>query len=155
MDDRQVILEQYRIYNEAKERFIDRAFMINRFFILLVGVLFLVLLATKTFFSLGYGFSVASEILGIALCIMWFSNQDSYSAIIKIKYNKVLENMESMLPFSPIKNEYEELCKQHNHRRMITFKDVQKWFAVIMTMIFIANLIMDMTDWVIFSFFAG
>ena len=58
MDDRQIILEQYRIYNEAKERYIDRAFMINRFFILLVGILFLILLASKTFFSLGYGFSV-------------------------------------------------------------------------------------------------
>lgn len=86
---------------------------------------------------------------------MWFANQDSYTAIIKIKYNKVLENMESLLPFSPIKNEYEELCKLKGGKRVITFKDIQKWFAVIMTMIFIANLIMDLTDWVIFSFFAG
>ena len=155
MDDRQIILEQYRIYNEAKERYIDRAFMINRFFILLVGILFLILLASKTFFSLGYGFSVAGEVLGIALCVMWFANQDSYTAIIKIKYNKVLENMVSLLPFSPIKNEYEELCKLKGGKRVLTFKDIQKWFAVIMTMIFIANLIMDLTDWVIFSFFAG
>ena len=57
--------------------------------------------------------------LCFALCVMWFANQDSYTAIIKIKYNKVLENMESLLPFSPIKNEYEELCKV-SHRPYTT-----------------------------------
>ena len=34
MDEKHLILEQYRIYNEMKESFINRSFMINRFFMI-------------------------------------------------------------------------------------------------------------------------
>lgn len=154
MDDREVILEQYRIYNDAKERYIDRSFMINRFYIVLVGILFLILLGTKTFFSMGYGFSIASEILGISLCIMWFANQDAYASLIKVKYNAVIEKMEELLPFSPVKDEYQELQKLRANTKVILVKDIQKWFAVVLLMVFVANFLMDLTDWLIFSFFS-
>ena len=34
-DDRQLIIEQYRIYSDAKERFIDRQFTTNKFYLVL------------------------------------------------------------------------------------------------------------------------
>jgi hypothetical protein len=34
-DDRYLILEQYRIYSDAKERFIDRQFTTNRYYLIL------------------------------------------------------------------------------------------------------------------------
>lgn len=153
MEDKEIILEQYRIYTDAKERYIDRAFLVNRFFIVAVGLMFLVLLGTKTFFSMGYGFSMAGEILGMAMCIMWFSNQDAYSSIIGIKYNAAIEKMEEFLPVSPVKDEYEELQKLRAKRKVILVKDIQKWFAIVVLMIFIANFLMDFGDWIIFSFF--
>ena len=67
---------------------------------------------------------------------------------------------ENVNPFNMFKvgSEVDVLIKKFTpkeHRIALSVKDIQKWFAVIMTMIFIANLIMDLTDWVIFSFFAG
>ena len=41
MDDKYILLEQYRIYNEAKDRFIDRTFLVNRFYIIFSAVLFI------------------------------------------------------------------------------------------------------------------
>ena len=33
MDDKYILLEQYRIYSEAKEKFIDRHFSTNKFYL--------------------------------------------------------------------------------------------------------------------------
>ena len=35
MDDRAIILEEYRIYTDTKERFIDRQFRTNNFYLVL------------------------------------------------------------------------------------------------------------------------
>ena len=38
MDEKHLILEQYRIYNEIKESFINRSFAVNRFFMILSAI---------------------------------------------------------------------------------------------------------------------
>ncbi len=153
MDEKHLILEEYRIYSESKERYIDRTFLINRFYIVLVGVLFLLMLFLKTVHSEYYTILTGIEFFGIMLCVMWFSNQDSYSSIIKIKYNAVLERMESLLPVAPNKDEYAELMAKRHNKHVILVKDVQKWFAVLVLMLFIANILLDGTALVLELFF--
>ena len=90
MDEKHLILEQYRIYNEMKESFINRSFMINRFFIIMSAVLLFGLIFAKMLLFNQFYLLLGIEIFGLASCIMWISNQDAYSTIIKIKYNAVI-----------------------------------------------------------------
>lgn len=152
MDEKHLILEQYRIYNEMKESFINRSFLVNRFFMLLTAVLFFGLIITKMIILNGYFLLLGIELFGIASCIMWISNQDAYSTIIKIKYNAVIERLEDDLPKAPNKDEYKELTDKRSKKRVILVKDIQKWFAVLLMLIFFANLLIDFVNLILFYF---
>lgn len=152
MDDKELLLEQYRIYTESKERYIDRTFLINRFYIIFVSVFFAIMLFLKTFQGGAFLALAGVELFGIMLCVMWFSNQDAYSTIIKIKYSAVLEKMETQLPYTPLKDEYEELQTQRKNKQIILVKDFQKWFAISILLLFTANLLLDMTSLILVSY---
>jgi len=47
-DEKQLILEQYRIYSEAKEAFTSRNFGINRFYLVFTLALFLIMYIIET-----------------------------------------------------------------------------------------------------------
>ena len=89
-DEKFLVLEQYRIYSEAKESFTSRNFQTNRFYLVLSLVLFLLLYIfhalTPSLMPLIVGTAV-----GMSICVMWWLNLDSYQFLIKIKYSKVLE----------------------------------------------------------------
>ncbi len=153
MDEKHLILEQYRIYNEMKESFINRSFLVNRFFILITAVLFFGLIFTKMLLFNQFYLLLGVEIFGLACCMMWISNQDAYSTIIKIKYNAVIERLEEDLPKAPNKDEYKELTGKRSQKRVILVKDIQKWFAILLMLIFFANLLIDFVNLIIVSFF--
>lgn len=152
MDEKHLILEQYRIYSEMKESFINRSFMVNRFFLLLSALFLFGLIFAKIFFPEQFFLFLGLEIFGIASCIMWISNQDAYSLIIKIKYNAVLEKLEEELPKTPNKDEYRELTEQRSNKRVILVKDIQKWFAIILMFVFLGNCLIDVSDAIIAKF---
>lgn len=152
MDEKHLILEQYRIYSEMKESFINRSFMVNRFFLLLSALFLFGLIFAKIFFPEQFFLFLGLEIFGIASCIMWISNQDAYSLIIKIKYNAVLEKLEEELPKTPNKDEYRELTEQRSNKRVILVKDIQKWFAIILMFVFLGNCLIDVSDAIITKF---
>ena len=152
MEEKHLILEQYRIYNEMKESFINRSFMINRFFMLLVAVFFFVMILVKMYIPTAYFLVIALEIFGIACCIMWISNQDAYATIIKIKYNAVIERLEEDLPKSPNKDEYKELTDKRSKKRVILVKDIQKWFAIFLMLVFLACCLIDITNSILAQF---
>lgn len=146
MDEKHLILEQYRIYNEMKESFINRSFMINRFLMILSAVFLFTLIFIKMIVPTAYPLLLALEFFGIAVCIMWISNQDAYSSIIKIKYNSVIEKLEEDLPKAPNKAEYKELTDQRSNRKVILVKDIQKWFAILLMLIFLGNGLIDIAN---------
>ena len=146
MDDKHLILEQYRIYNEMKEKFIDRSFLVNRFFMIFSAVMLFALVFSKMFAPAQYFLLLSLEIFGIASCIMWISNQDAYSTIIKIKYNSVIEKLEEDLPKAPNKDEYKELTDKRSKKRVILVKDIQKWFAILLMLVFLANGLIDIAN---------
>lgn len=146
MDDKHLILEQYRIYNEMKENFINRSFAVNRFFMVLTAIFLFSLIFAKIFIPTQYALLLGISFFGIACCIMWISNQDAYSTIIKIKYNSVIEQLEEFLPKAPNKKEYEVLTEKRSNKKIILVKDIQKWFAIFLMLIFTGNIIIDITS---------
>lgn len=149
MDEKYLILEQYRIYSEMKESFINRSFWVNRFFLLLSALFLFGLIFAKIYMPEQFFLFLGLEAFGMASCIMWISNQDAYSLIIKIKYNAVLEKLEEELPKSPNKDEYKELSNQRSNKRVILVKDIQKWFAIILMFIFLGNSLIDISNSII------
>ena len=152
MDDKYILLEQYRIYNEAKDRFIDRTFLVNRFYIVFSAVLFLSMIAIKSIFVDAYALLLGIELFGLAVCFSWVSNQDAYSSIIKLKYSTVIEGIENRLPASPNKDEYAKLQELRSHKKIILLKDVQKWFAIILMHLSLRNGLLDITGFLLTSF---
>ena len=130
-EEKFLVIEQYKIYSEAKETFISRNFQTNRFYLVLSLVLFLLL---YVFYALTPSVVpiVVGSIIGMAVCVMWWLNLDSYQFLIKIKYSKVLEEMEKLLPFMPYKKEYEAFQEAKRDKKAIVFYDFQKFLTIIL-----------------------
>ena len=135
MDEKEVILGQYKVYSQAKENFIERHFATNRFYFVFS---FALLTAEYVFYALSYAFVpiLATAVFGIAVSILWWLNIDSYQVLIKIKYAKVLEYLETKLPECPYTTEFKETRKL-NKVKTLTFPDVQKGFAAILLVSFL------------------
>ena len=120
---------------------------------IMTAVLFFCLIFAKMLLSNQFYLLLGLEIFGLASCILWISNQDAYSTIIKIKYNAVIERLEEDLPKAPNKDEYKELTDKRSNKRVILVKDIQKWFAILLMLIFFANLLIDFVNLIIVLFF--
>lgn len=152
MDDKYILLEQYRIYSEAKDRFIDRTFLVNRFYIVFSAVLFLAMIGIKSIFVDAYPLLLGIELFGIVVSFSWMSNQDAYASIIKLKYSTVIEGIENKLPASPNHDEYAKLKELRSDKKIILLKDIQKWFAVILMLLFFGNGLFDITGYILTAF---
>ena len=137
MDDREIILEQYRIYSEAKEHFIDRQFLANRFYLILNLIILVTsyILATLT---PQFQPIIVLSVIGLAITLMWWMNIDSYQTLIKVKYANVLEYMETKLPEQPYHKEYEDFGKMKKNPNVIVFGDFQKILAVAVACVYFA-----------------
>ncbi len=135
-DEKFLVVEQYKIYSDAKEAFTTRNFQTNRFYLVLSLVLFLLL---YIFYALTPSVApiVVGSIIGMAVCVMWWLNLDSYQFLIKIKYSKVLEEMEALLPFSPYKREYEAFQEAKRNKKAIVFSDFQKFLTIILFCVYL------------------
>ena len=73
-----LVMQQYKLYAEQKDSFIKRSFGVNRFYMVLVIVLLLLVNLSKNVIfvyalSLPFIFSIA----GMGVCILWWLNMDS------------------------------------------------------------------------------
>ena len=73
--------------------------------------------------------------------ILWWMNMDSYNMLIKIKFAKVLEEIEKKLPVQPYGEEYKEIAEYREKKKMFLFSDIQKTVAVIVFLMFFVSLI--------------
>lgn len=130
MTNEELIFAQYKLYSESKEKFIDRTFNTNKFYIVLNIVLLLTVFLTK---GMAFGRMTSPalfSIIGLICCSLWWLNMDSYNCLIKIKFSKVLEEMEKQLPFQPYAMEYKALNNFRNNKKGFVFSDMQKIFAI-------------------------
>jgi hypothetical protein len=137
MDNQELIFQQYKRYSEQKESFITRSFGINRFYLCLsIVLLFLTFFTKNAFFAYGIPFSTLIALIGIGSTILWWMNMDSYNMLIKIKFSKVLEQIEKQLPVQPYADEYKGIEEFRTNKKMFLFSDMQKTFAVLIFLMF-------------------
>ncbi len=144
-DDREIILEQYKIYSDAKERFIDRHFSSNRFYLVL-NIIILITVYILSTLTPQLSPVIILCIAGLAVTILWFMSIDTYQVLIKIKYAKVLEYLETKLPEQPFNKEFVEYKQLKKNKNLIVFPDFQKAFTLAIICVYVVVLLYNIAN---------
>ena len=149
-DEKFLILEQYRIYSDAKEKFIDRQFTTNKFYLVLNIIILITayILATLT---PQYQPVIVLCVIGFAVTLMWWMNIDSYQMLIKVKYAKVLEYLETKLPEQPYHKEFVDYSAMKKSKGIIVFGDFQKILTVSIGLVYFAIGTMNLANMIMYS----
>lgn len=138
MNSEEIMFQQYRLYTEQKEKFVDRSFHTNKFYLLVVLSLFLIMFLLKGF---SFAFDISAILVfsaaGMSICILWWINMDSYNFLIKVKLGKVIEEIEKNLPSRPYTQEFLAIKDLRKNKRMFLFADMQKTLAIFAFLIFL------------------
>lgn len=135
-EEKYLILEQYRIYSDAKEKFIERQFATNRFYLVL-NIITLVALYILSTLTPQYTPVIILSIIGFAMTMMWWMNIDSYQMLIKVKYAKVLEYLETKLPEQPYHKEFVDYTEMKKRNNLIVFGDFQKYLTLAIALVYV------------------
>lgn len=137
MNSDEITFQQYKLYTEQKERFVDRSFYTNKFYLLLVlGLIFAMLLTKDYSFSYGLTSTLIFSGAGMAICFLWWINMDSYNFLIKVKLGKVIEEIEKHLPEQPYTQEFIAIKELKKRKREFLFADMQKTLAIVFLLLF-------------------
>jgi len=131
MNSEEIMFQQYRLYTEQREKFVDRSFHTNKFYLLVVLGLFLIMFLLKGF---AFAFDISAILVfsaaGMAICVLWWINMDAYNFLIKVKLGKVIEEIEKQLPSQPYTQEFLAIKDLRKNKRMFLFADMQKILAI-------------------------
>ena len=145
MDREELIFQEYKLYAEQKDNFIDRNFSTNRFYMVsnLVVVLAMIFTGNVMFMSI-MSATLVFSLMGIFICALWWMNVDSYNTLIKIKFANVLEMLEEKLPVKPFTDEYKGI-EEFRNNKVFLFSDIQKLVATIGALFFFAIFVSEVT----------
>jgi len=137
MNLEEIKFQQYKLYTEQKEKFIDRSFHTNKFYLLSIIGLILTMFLTKDYsFSYGLSSTLVFSVAGFAICILWWVNVDSYNFLIKVKLGKVIEEIEKTLPVQPYTQEFIAIKDFRKNKKEFLFADIQKSLATAALLLF-------------------
>lgn len=155
MNSEEIIFQQYKLYTEQKERFVERSFHTNKFYLLVVLFLVLVLFLTKDFtFAFGLTATMIYSVAGMCICVLWWINMDAYNFLIKVKLAKVIEEMEKSLPVKPYTDEFVAISDLRKNKRMFLFSDMQKVLSVFSILMFLTLFINELVPY-LYKFMAA
>lgn len=146
MDDKELILGQYQAYSAAKEKYIDRHFQTNRFYMMVSFGLLFVSYLLETFTPAFEPVLLVSG-FGVVVSVLWWLNIDSYQFWIKIKYSKVLEYLETKLPEMPYNREFEEFQEAKRRKKAAVFTDFQKGLTIILFLSFFLTFVFNLIQY--------
>lgn len=137
MNSEEIMFEQYKLYTEQKEKFVDRSFHTNKFYLLLVLALIFAMFMMKDY-SFVYGLTptLVFSAAGLYISILWWMNMDSYNLIIRVKLRNVIEEIEKSLPTKPYTQEFLSIKDLRKNKRMFLFGDIQKFLAILSFILF-------------------
>jgi hypothetical protein len=142
MNSDEILFQQYKLYTEQKENFVSRSFNTNKFYLALVLTLILVMFITKSCsFAYGLTSTLIFSAAGLAICVLWWVNVDSYNFLLKVKLSKVIEEIETQLPVKPYTQEFIAIKDLRKNKRMFVFADTQKTLALGSFLLFFVLLI--------------
>ncbi len=149
MDRDLLILEEYKLYAEQKENFIDRNFRTNRFYMIsFVAIIFAMIYTGNVVFMDKLSATFVFSLIGMAVCALWWMNVDSYNILIKIKFANVIEAIEEKLPVKPFTDEFKGI-QEFRDKKVFMFSDIQKFIAVIGALFFFAVFVSEASPIVI------
>ena len=145
MDRDELIFQEYKMYAEQKENFIDRNFRTNRFYMIsFVAIIFALIFTGNVVFMSFLSATLIFSLIGISVCALWWMNVDSYNTLIKIKFANVLEVIEEKLPVKPFTDEYKGI-EEFRNNKVFMFSDIQKFIAVIGALFFFAVFVSEVS----------
>jgi len=146
MDTEEIKFNQYKLYAEQKEKFTNRSFLVNRFYMVMVLVLIsLILLFGEFPFAYGLTGGSVFALTGIMISVLWWLNMDSYNTLIKIKLSDVIDKIEKEMPSHPFEDEYKSIQEYKKNKKVFLFTGMQKTFAVITFIMFLLILLNEVT----------
>ena len=149
MDREELIFEEYKLYAEQKENFIDRNFRTNRFYMIsFVAMIFAMIYTSNVVFLERITATLLFSLIGISVCVLWWMNVDSYNTLIKIKFSNVLEEIEEKLPVKPFTDEYKGI-EEFRNKKVFMFSDIQKLIAVFGALFFFAVFVSEFSPLVV------
>ena len=145
MDRDELIFQEYKLYAEQKENFIDRNFRTNRFYMVYFVAIILAMVYTgNIIFMEKITATLLFSLIGISVCALWWMNVDSYNTLIKIKFANVLERIEEKFPVKPFTDEYKGI-EEFRNKKIFVFSDIQKIVAVIGALFFFAVFVSEVS----------
>ena len=145
MDRDYIVFEEYKMYTEQKENFIERNFKTNRFYMIAIVVLIFAMIYTNNVMFLDkLSATLVFSFFGIAISSLWWMNVDSYNTLIKIKYADVIEKIEEKLPVHPFTEESKAI-EEFKNKKIFLFSDIQKFISVIAALFFFAIIVSEVS----------
>ena len=129
------ILEQYKLYVEMADRVSSRRLQTTSIYTSILSALLALVSITsnKELFQGPQKFILlAVSILGICLCLAWTANINSYKQLNYFKF-KVIQEMETYLPFPCYKREWEILEENKNKQRYFRLTAIEKYIPLIVS----------------------
>ena len=139
MSEQDMLLEIYKIYVASKEKFIDRAFRTNKFY--LITTMIILIVTSIALMRIKYLLlTICLSGMGVFICTLWWLNEDSYSTLLSIKYRAVLDVLEEKLPFAPGIEEYKAI-QEKRKKKIFVFQNSQKLLIAIIICVFVIFLV--------------
>lgn len=139
MNEQEMLLEIYKICIESKEKFIERAFGTNKFY--LIATLLILIVTSIALMRIKFLLlTICLSGMGIFICILWWLNEDSYSFLLTTKYRYVLDVLEQKLPFAPGIEEFKAIQERRKKKGIFVFQNSQKLLITIIMLIFVVFL---------------
>lgn len=129
MDDKEILLEEYKLYVEMADRVSSRRAQTNKFYIsILSGILALLSIILENVFlsDIQAAAILAISLLGIGLNILWHINIRSYRQLNTGKF-KVIHEMEQQLPFPCYDREWSLLGGGKDSKKYLQLTRVEKY----------------------------
>jgi hypothetical protein len=131
------LLEQYKLYVEMADRISERRMQTNKFYISLLSGLLALLSVLVSIGNLNQTLIfVIVSLLGMALCILWHINIQSYRQLNSGKF-KVIHEMEQYLPFPCYDKEWGILGEGKEKSKYLQLTRVEKYIPLILSIPYI------------------
>ena len=145
MEKNELIFNEYKLYVEQKENFINRNFLTNRFYmIMFIMVIFALIYTSNIIFIEKISATLIFSLIGLNICILWWMNIDSYNTLIKIKYSDVIEKIEENFPVKPVLDEFKGI-QEYKKKKIFMFSDIQKIITIIGAIFFFAIMLSELS----------
>lgn len=133
-ENKDFILEQYKIAIESADKISERRTNINNYFLTLNTFLITILGSfLENHLELPYFILVCG--LGILVSLFWIFNISSYKNLNSVKF-KIIHKMEEEMPFKIFFTEWELLKSGNNKKKYRPFSHIEKWIPCLFIVLY-------------------